>query len=238
EGQRNKLREMIAKARIGPEDHVLEIGCGWGSFALEAVRQTGCRVTGITVSRAQMEWASERIRQEGLEGRIGIRLTDYRRIAGCFDRIVSIEMLEAVGHRHLGTFFRCCRRLLKPGGLMALQTITIPDGHYDDYRRGMDWIRKHIFPGGHLFSPGAIRRALSGGTSWTIIESEEIGPHYARTLREWRDRFVANTPALEAMGIGSAFRRKWVYYLASCEAGFASGATGDLQIVLRREPGE
>ena len=121
---------------------------------------------------------------------------------------------------------------------MALQTITIPDDRYDDYRRGMDWIRKHIFPGGHLPSLGAIRAAVAGAPSLTISETEEIGPHYVRTLREWRNRFLAQTPALEAMGLGSAFRRKWVYYLASCEAGFATGATGNLQIVLRREPGE
>ena len=237
EAQINKLRDMIAKAQIGMEDHVLEIGCGWGNFAVEAVRQTGCRVTGITVSRAQMEWARERVRREGMEDRIDIRLTDYRHITGRFDRIVSIEMLEAVGHRRLGTFFGCCGRLLKPGGLMALQTITIPDDRYDDYRRGMDWIRKHIFPGGHLPSLGAIRAAVAGAPSLTISETEEIGPHYARTLREWRNRFLAQTPALEAMGLVSSFRRKWVYYLASCEAGFANGATGNLQIVLRREPG-
>lgn len=235
EAQRNKLQELISKAQIGPEDHVLEIGCGWGSFAIEAVRKTGCRVTGITVSRAQSEWARDRVRQEGMEDRIDIRLTDYRHIAGRFDRIVSIEMLEAIGHRHLGTFFCRCGRLLKPGGFMALQTITIPDERYDDYRRGMDWIRKHIFPGGHLPSPGAIRTAVSGSTSLTIVGTEEIGPHYARTLREWQNRFLAQAPALEAMGLGSAFRRKWFYYLASCEAGFAAGATGDLQIVLRRE---
>jgi len=236
DAQRNKFREMISKARIGSEDHVLEIGCGWGSFAVEAVRQTGCRITGITVSPAQMEWARERVRQEGMEDRIDIRLTDYRHIAGSFDRIVSIEMLEAVGHRCLGTFFACCGRLLKPGGCMALQTITIPDERYDDYRRGMDWIRKHIFPGGHLPSPGAIRAAVADRSSLAISETEEIGSHYARTLRAWRNRFLAQSPTLEAMGLGSAFQRKWVYYLASCEAGFATGATGDLQIVLTREP--
>ena len=237
QAQMNKLRDMIAKAQIGPMDHVLEIGCGWGSFAVEAVRQTGCRVTGITVSRAQMEWARERVRQEGMEDRIDIRLTDYRHVTGRFDRIVSIEMLEAVGHRRLGNFFGCCGRLLKPGGLMALQTITIPDERYDEYRRGMDWIRKHIFPGGHLPSQGAIRTAVADGTSLAIIGMEEIGPHYASTLREWRNRFLAQTPALEAMGLERVFQRKWAYYLASCEAGFATGATGDLQIVLMRKPG-
>jgi cyclopropane-fatty-acyl-phospholipid synthase len=237
QAQINKLRDMIAKAQIGPEDHVLEIGCGWGSFAVEAVRQTGCRVTGITVSPAQMEWARERVRQEGMEDRIDIRLTDYRHISGRFDCIVSIEMLEAVGHRRLGTFFSCCEHLLKPGGLMALQTITIPDDRYEDYRRGMDWIRKHIFPGGHLPSLGAIQEAVADETSLTIIGTEEIGPHYARTLREWRNRFLAQAPALEAMGMGGAFRRKWVYYLVFCEAGFTTGVTGNLQIVLKREPG-
>ncbi|MDD4996720.1 MAG: DUF1365 family protein [Syntrophales bacterium] len=237
QAQINKLRGMITKAQIGPEDHVLEIGCGWGSFAVEAVRQTGCRVTGITVSNAQMEWARERVRQEGMEDRIDILLIDYRHITGQFNRIVSIEMLEAVGHSRLATFFRCCGRLLKPGGLMALQTITIPDERYDEYRRGTDWIRKHIFPGGHLPSQGAIRTAVADGASLTIIETEEIGPHYAPTLREWRSRFLAQIPALEAMGLGSAFRRKWVYYLASCEAAFATGATGDLQIVLKRDSG-
>ncbi|MBN1545201.1 MAG: DUF1365 family protein, partial [Syntrophaceae bacterium] len=237
DAQINKLRDMIAKAQIGPEDHILEIGCGWGSFAVEAVRQTGCHVTGITVSRAQMEWARERVRLEGMEDYIEISLTDYRHIAGCFDGIVSIEMLEAVGHRRLGTFFGCCERLLKPVGLMALQTITIPDERYEAYRWGMDWIRKHIFPGGHLPSPGTIRRAVAGQTFLTIIGTEEIGPQYARTLREWRSRFLANTSALEALGLGPSFRRKWIYYLASCEAGFTTGATGDLQIVIRREPG-
>jgi cyclopropane-fatty-acyl-phospholipid synthase len=207
-----------------------------GGFAVEAVLQTGCRVTGITVSRAQMEGARERVRKEGLEDRIDIRLADYRHITGRFDRIVSIEMLEAVGHRRLETFFSRCGDLLKPGGLMALQTITIPDERYDDYRRGMDWIRKHIFPGGHLPSPGAIRTAVTGGTSLKILETEEIGNHYVRTLREWRNRFLAQIPALEAMGLRQPFLRKWIYYLATCEAGFATGATGDLQILLSREP--
>ncbi len=234
EAQKNKLRAMIARARISPEDHVLEIGCGWGGFAIEAVRQTGCRVTGITVSPAQQAGARERIRREGIEERIDIRLTDYRHIEETFDRIVSIEMLEAVGHRYLPTFFRRCAKLLKPEGIIALQTITIPDERYDDYRRGTDWIRKHIFPGGHLPSPGVIERAAAGA-GLAIAEREEIGLHYARTLREWRNRFLARTPEIERLGLGRSFQRKWLYYLASCEAGFASGATGDLQLVLQKE---
>jgi len=237
QAQINKLRDMISKTQIGPEDHVLEIGCGWGSFAVEAVRQTGCRVTGITVSRAQMEWARERVRREGMEDRIDIHLTDYRHVIGSFDRIVSIEMIEAVGHSRLGSFFRCCGRLLKPGGLMALQTITIPDEHYVEYLRGMDWIRKHIFPGGHLPSLGAIRAAVADRTSLMIIGTEEIGPHYALTLREWRKRLLPQLPVVERVGLGRDLYRKWCYYLAICEASFATGATGDLQIVLKRDSG-
>ena len=146
EAQRNKQRAMIEKLRLSPNDHILEIGCGWGGFAIEAARQTDCRITGITISPAQKAWAEERIRQEGLEDKIDICLADYREIKGRFDRIVSIEMLEAVGHRWLKPFFRRCDALLKPGGIMALQTITIPCERYDSHRHGTDWIRKHIFP--------------------------------------------------------------------------------------------
>ncbi|MEQ8214447.1 MAG: cyclopropane-fatty-acyl-phospholipid synthase family protein, partial [Smithellaceae bacterium] len=147
EAQKNKLQEIIRKAGIGPDDHVLEIGCGWGSFAVEAARTTGCRLTGVTISDAQYEYARERIRTEGLADRVEIVLKDYREIEGRFDRIVSIEMLEAVGDKYFGKFFECCDRLLKPGGVMVLQFISIPDRRYDNYRKGHDWIRKHIFPG-------------------------------------------------------------------------------------------
>jgi cyclopropane-fatty-acyl-phospholipid synthase len=179
------------------------------------------------------EFAFGDIRNE-LDIRIDIRLTDYRHIEGRFNRIVPIEMVDAVGHQRLTQFFRCSDRLLKPGGIMALQTITIPDERYDDYRQETDWIRKHIFPGGHLPSPGAIRAAATGQSSLTILEMQEIGPHYTRTLREWRNRFLAQTPAIQRLGLGRSFQRKWLYYLASCEGGFAAGATGDLQIVIAK----
>ena len=201
---------------------------------MEAVRQTGCRVTGITVSAAQHGYARELVRKAGMEELITILIRDYRAITGVFDKIVSIEMLEAVGHRYFGTFFRCCENLLKQGGLMVLQTITIPDGHYDRYRKGTDWIQKHIFPGGHLPSLAAIRRATAAHSSLAINDVEEIGLDYALTLWEWRRRFLENIDTVSHMGFDRKFRRKWLYYFACCEAGFAARALGNVQIVLSR----
>ncbi|MBT8489868.1 MAG: cyclopropane-fatty-acyl-phospholipid synthase family protein, partial [Deltaproteobacteria bacterium] len=234
DAQKNKLHSMIRKARITENDHVLEIGCGWGGFAMEAVRQTGCKVTGITVSAAQYEYARELVRKAGLEERITILLRDYRAMKGIFDKIVSIEMLEAVGHRYLGTFFKYCDNLLKQGGLIALQTITIPDQHYDVYRKETDWIRKHIFPGGHLPSLTAISRAMTNHSSLMIDHMENIGLNYARTLREWRRRFLDNIDAVSRMGFDRKFQRKWIYYFACCEAGFTARVVGNVQIVLNR----
>jgi len=232
QAQKNKLQAMIRKAAIGPDDHVLEIGCGWGNFAVEAVRTTGCRLTGVTISDAQYEYARERIRKEGLEDRVEIVLRDYREIKGPFDRIVSIEMLEAVGHKYFETFFQCCDRLLKPGGVMALQFISIPDRRYDHYRKGHDWIRKHIFPGGELPSLAVVMEALAKKTCLNVQSVENIGPDYARTLRDWRERFLAGIDRVAAQGFDRTFQRKWVYYLAGCEACFATGYLGDLQMVM------
>jgi cyclopropane-fatty-acyl-phospholipid synthase len=232
--QRNKKHSIIEKAEIAEDDHVLEIGCGWGGFALEAVKKTGCRITGITVSQAQHDYAQRLVSAEGLEEKISVLLCDYRHVTGKFDKIVSIEMLEAVGHRFLGTFFEACDRLLKEGGRVVLQTITVPDQRYDSYRKGVDWIRKHIFPGGHLPSLKALTAAMTSHSKLNIVGVENIGAHYARTLREWRNRFNENIDTLTDMGFDKTFQRKWVYYLACCEGGFAADALGDLQIVLRR----
>jgi len=234
QAQEKKRREIIRKAAIRPEDHVLEIGCGWGSFAIDAVKQTGCRVTGVTLSQAQYEYTRERVRQEGLEKHIEIRLADYRLLTGAFDRIISIEMLEAVGHRHLETFFQTCENLLKADGKMVIQAITVPDERYETYRCGIDWIRKHIFPGGHLLSLHIIRKIISEKTYLKIDETEEIGPHYVRTLREWRDRLNAHLKEVRELGFDRNFLRKWNYYLACCEGGFASGELGDVQMVLHK----
>lgn len=232
--QRRKIAALIEKAGIGPSDAVLEIGCGWGGFAVEAVKQTGCRITGITVSQEQCRLAQERVRKEGLEDRITILLQDYRHVEGVFDKIVSIEMLEAVGHKYLGAYFAACDRALKPGGKAAIQVITIPDQRYDNYRRETDWIQKYIFPGGHLPSVTALLQAATKSSSLLIEQLEDIGPHYARTLQDWRGQFVKQRDRIAQMGFDETFRRKWIYYLAMCEAGFANLVLGNIQVVFRK----
>lgn len=232
--QRRKYRRIAEKAGLRAGHHVLEIGCGWGGFAEFAAREIGCRVTGITISREQAEFAAARMAAAGLDDRVRIERVDYRNVAGSFDRIVSIEMLEAVGHANLATWFAACDRLLAPGGVLAVQVITIPDQRYSEYRRGSDFIRRYIFPGGHLPSLGAIGQALEGHTSLGIEHLENIAPHYAETLRRWRKRFLAERGRVRALGFDEPFVRRWEYYLAYCEAAFASRALAVLQLVLSR----
>jgi cyclopropane-fatty-acyl-phospholipid synthase len=234
QAQMNKIRRMIAKLQVGPDHQVLEIGSGWGTFAIEVARLCGCRVKAMTLSQKQLEATRQRVKVAGLEDRVEVCLCDYRHVEGHFDRIVSIEMLEAVGHRHLGTFFRTCDRTLKPGGLVALQVITIPDQRYDAYRKGCDWIQKHIFPGGMLPSLAALGAAMHDHSALKIEEVENIGVHYAPTLREWARRFNANWPRISSLGFDERFRRMWNYYLAYCEAAFSTHTLGVLQMVLRR----
>ena len=235
DAQRNKIRMIIGKARINSNDHVLEIGCGWGGFAVQAVKETGCRVTGITISKAQYDYARERVRQERLEDRIEILLEDYRTVEGSYDKIVSIEMLEAVGHEYLGCFFERCDRLLKPDGLAVIQVIAIPDKRYDSHRSGPNWIQKHIFPGGLLPSLTAICDAMTAHAKLQVDNIENIGVHYAETLKRWRQRFIDAVDIVAKMGFDSSFQRKWIYYLSMCEAQFALRVLNDLQIVLTRE---
>jgi cyclopropane-fatty-acyl-phospholipid synthase len=234
EAQREKIQAMIAKADIGPEHHILEIGCGWGAFAIEAVKQTGCRVTGVTVSERQAEWARRRVEEEGFADRIEIRLEDYRKVEGQFDRIVSIEMLEAVGDAYLGKFFGTCDRLLKPGGRMALQVITIPDQRFEAYRRSCDWIQKHIFPGGMLPSLTRLGEAMRDHSCFVVTHLEDIGLHYAQTLRDWRHRFDHGVQQGLHPTLDQRFTRAWDYYLSYCEGGFRSRVIHTLQLVLTR----
>ncbi len=234
EAQLNKLRMMVRKARLQPSHNVLEIGSGWGAFAIEAARSTGCRVTTITLSEEQLAYAQRRVREEGLEELVTVLLCDYREIQGSFDRIVSIEMLEAVGHEHLGQFFEICDRLLKPDGIVALQFITVPETMYENYRKSCDWIQKYIFPGGVCPSLTAVCNAAAGKSTLVVEHLENIGPNYARTLQEWRKRFRVCTSELDALGYDERFRRMWEYYFAYCEAGFASRTLGTLQLVLTR----
>ena len=233
--QKNKLRRIIELARIGPDDHVLEIGCGWGAFALAAARATGCRVTGITLSTEQLAWARERAAAAGLADRVTFELRDYRARTGQFSRIVSIEMLEAVGHRYFGDYFAACDRLLAPDGLVVVQVITIPDQRYDAYLRSPDWIQRRVFPGGELPSLTALTRAMTRHSRLFVQRLENIGPHYAPTLREWRRRFEERRAELEPLGYDEHFQRSWRYYLAYCEAGFAARVINNLHLVLTRD---
>jgi cyclopropane-fatty-acyl-phospholipid synthase len=232
--QKRKNRKLAEKIHIGPDDHVLEIGCGWGGFAEQIASEKGCRVTGVTVSEQQFHYAKNRIKQAGLEDRVEIRLQDYRRITDTFDKIISIEMLEAVGHDFHAEFFQRVDALLKPSGLAAIQTITIQDYHYNTYRWTMDWIRKHIFPGGLLPSLSRICEVTSKHTSLVVKNVDAIGLHYATTLRRWRDEFNANEDKIAQLGFDKYFQRTWNYYLAVCEAGFLSGHINNLQIVLSK----
>jgi cyclopropane-fatty-acyl-phospholipid synthase len=231
DAQRNKYRLLCQKARISAADHVLEIGSGWGGFAMFAAERYGCRVTSITISRRQHELARRRVAEAGLDHAVDIRLCDYRDVVGQFDKVVSIEMFEAVGADYFAPFFRACERALRPGGLMALQTISIPDRSFEPMRRGVNWIQKYIFPGGMLPSLAAIERALYS-TRLAITGVEDIGQHYAVTLRHWRHRFLANVEEVRRLGFDDRFVRMWEYYLAASEAGFRTRNTFDLQIVL------
>lgn len=249
--QMTKLNRFIDGARIKPTDHVLEIGTGWGSFAIEAVRRTGCRVTSLTLSIEQKALAEKRIFAAGFADKIEVQLMDYRalpipRIP--YDKVVSIEMLEAVGKEYLETYFSCIHRLLKKDGIAVFQCITMPEGRYEAYAKGEDFIRKYIFPGGHLPSISQLVENINKGSEGTLIVDriENIGGHYAKTLRLWREEFVNNfdsriQPALmiEHEGMGEreieVFRKKWIYYFAYCEAGFATKTLGDVIITVGRE---
>ncbi|HSO23468.1 MAG TPA: cyclopropane-fatty-acyl-phospholipid synthase family protein, partial [Chondromyces sp.] len=199
-----------------------------------AAGELGCRVTGITLSEEQARYARRRLEARGLGDRVEIRIVDYRDVGGRYDAVVSIEMLEAVGHRYLDDFFAACDRVLRPGGRVALQTITIPDRVYDRYRRGTDWIRKYIFPGGHLPSLGALQAAMARRSGFVIDRMENVGDHYATTLRHWRRRFWMKVDAVRALGFDDRFVRLWDFYLASCEAAFRQRQIGNAQLQLSR----
>ena len=234
EAQKAKYERLARWAGIREGDRVLEIGCGWGGFAEYAAGELGCSVTGITLSEEQAAFARDRMRKCGLTDLVEIRLTDYRDVRGSFDAIVSIEMLEAVGHRYLDGFFEVCDRVLRPGGRVALQTITISDQVYDRYRRGNDWIRKYIFPGGHLPSLGAVQASLARRTGFVVDRLDNIGDHYATTLRHWRRRFWMKIDAVRELGFDERFVRMWDFYLATCEAAFLQRHIGNLQLQLGR----
>jgi cyclopropane-fatty-acyl-phospholipid synthase len=233
--QRNKFRRLAEKALIGPQDHVLDIGCGWGGFAIFAARTYGCRVTGITISGEQYRVARERVRAAGLADRVEIRLQDYRDLAGRFDKIVSIEMFEALGQENWAPFFRKCEDVLAPDGLVAIQAISVPDHRFDEYAKHCDWIQKWIFPGSLLASTLGVCRAMARAGTLGIHHLEDIGIHYALTLRRWREAFFANLEGVRGLGFDERFIRMWDYYLSTCEAAFETRTLGNLQLVLSRD---
>ncbi len=231
--QATKYRRLAAMLALAPDKRVLEIGCGWGGFAEIAAREFGARVTAITVSREQLDFAQRRIQAAGLGERVEARFVDYRDVQGRFDGIASIEMFEAVGERHWPVYFAKIRDCLEPGGRAALQIITIAEQWFDSYRRGVDFIQRYIFPGGMLPSMPALA-AQCARAGLAIERNEFYGADYARTLAEWNRRFQAAWHELEPMGFDGRFKRMWEFYLAYCEAGFRSGSIDVVQTALAR----
>ena len=231
EAQYNKYRMMCEKINISSNDSVLEIGTGWGGFATYAAKNYGCKVTSITISKEQHDLAKERVDREGLSSLVDVELCDYRDVTGRFDKIVSIEMFEAVGAEYFATFFRKCDKVLQSGGQMCMQVITIPHRSFHAHRDGSNWLQKYIFPGGVLPSLAAMEEAVAS-TSLLVSHVEEIGNHYIRTLATWRDRFLANLPAVRDLGFDERFIRIWDCYLASCQGAFRARSIGDVQIVF------
>lgn len=229
-----KLDRICRKLNLGPDDHVLEIGSGWGSFAMHAASNYGCRVTTTTISQDQFQLAGKRILQSGLGDRIRILLEDYRNLSGQYDKLVSIEMVEAVGNEFLSGYFKKCSDLLKDDGAMLLQAITMPDQRYAQYLRSSDFIRRYIFPGSCVPSIGALINAMGTESDFKTVHMEDIGPHYATTLRHWRKRFNECLDDVSELGYPQRFARMWEYYLCYCEAGFEERYLGDVQMLLHR----
>ncbi|MEQ9564115.1 MAG: cyclopropane-fatty-acyl-phospholipid synthase family protein [Woeseiaceae bacterium] len=236
-----KLDRICQKLQLTPQDHVLEIGTGWGGFALYAAGTYGCRVTTTTISREQYEFAQQRVAEAGLEDKVTLLLQDYRDLQGQYDKLVSIEMIEAVGHEYLDTYFSKCATLLKPQGMMVLQAITIADQRYKAALKSVDFIQRYIFPGGFLPSVTAMLGSVAQSSDMRVFHLEDIGAHYAKTLQCWRESFQQKLRQIRAMGYNDTFLRMWEYYFCYCEGAFIERAIGNVQIVLvrpdnRRDP--
>jgi cyclopropane-fatty-acyl-phospholipid synthase len=229
-----KFEAICRKLQLKPEDRVVEIGTGWGGLAIHAASKYGCHVTTTTISREQHEYAKEKIARAGLESRITLLLEDYRDLKGRYDKAISIEMIEAVGANYLDTYLAKCSSLLAPHGAMLLQAITIQDQFYEQARKSVDYIQRFIFPGSFIPSVDAISRSLTRATDLKIFNLEDIGPHYARTLREWRRNFFEHLPKVRALGYPDSFVRLWEFYLCYCEGGYAERQLGDVQLLLTK----
>ena len=227
--QVRKWDRLLDLLQPGSQDHLLEIGCGWGGFAIHAAREVGCRVTGVSLSEEQHAWATQAVREADLEDRVELRIQDYRHVPEKFTGVVSIEMFEAVGERWWPVFFERLRELLTPGGAIALQTITIDDSRFDDYRRHPDFIQRHVFPGGMLPSPERFREVATRA-GLRVDDPHFFGTSYVETLGEWRRRFEAALPDVAALGFDERFVRLWRYYLSYCRAGFSAGTCDVMQV--------
>jgi len=234
EAQQNKYQALCEKLKLSENDHILEIGCGWGGFSIYAASRYGCRVTGVTISPAQHAEATRRVRERDLEHLIELRLQDYRDIEGQFDKIACIEMLEAVGDKYLETWCRKVDQVLKPNGMVAVQIITVPDADHDDLKRGTDFIQKHIFPGSLLLSVGRMNQAFNRTGDLFLHGLEDLGTCYRRTLDLWFDNFNDKLSEVRDLGFDDRFIRKWNYYLKYCEAGFATRMISVVQGVYTR----
>ena len=229
-----KMDHICRKLELRPGDHLLEIGTGWGGMAIHAAGWYGCRVTTTTISKEQHELATERVRTAGLEDRIQVLLCDYRDLEGQYDKVVSVEMIEAVGHGFLPEYFATCGRLLKPDGMLLVQGITMGDDRYESYRKSVDFIQRYVFPESCLPSVTAMCAAAGKASDLRPAHLEDITPHYAETLRRWRRAFFGNIADVRRMGYSDAFIRLWEYYLCYCEAGFEEGTCGDVQILFAK----
>ncbi len=232
EAQLARLDQVCRKLQLQPADHVIEIGTGWGGFALYAAQHYGCRVTTTTISREQYDLASQRVREAGLEGRITLLNEDFRDLQGCYDKLVSIEMIEAIDTPLYQAFFEKCSSLLKPDGLMLLQAITIADQQFKASRKNVDFIQRYIFPGSGLPSSAIMTDTVARHTDLRLLDLHDIGLHYATTLRHWRQNFHAQLNNVRAMGYSETFIRMWDYYLCYCEGAFLERAISDVQLVF------
>ena len=238
EAQRAKLDLACRKLQLGPRDRLVEIGAGWGSLAIHAARTRGCRVVTTTISEQQFDYASRAVQAAGLVDRVTVLREDYRalcpRFRGAFDKLASIEMIEAVGHDYLPRYLTTVRELLAPAGLALLQAILIPDRHYAEYRRSVDFIQRYVFPGGHLPSLARIQACAARSADLRLLDLQDLTPHYARTLAAWRARFEAQHGAHAALGLSAWERRKWLFYFAYSEGGFRERTIADVQLLYAR----
>ena len=234
EASEYKLDLICRKLQLNAKDHLLEIGTGWGSLAVHAAKHYGCRVTSTTISDEQYSAARKRVKNEGLEHKVSIIKQDYRQLTGQFDKLVSVEMLEAVGHKYFDTFFKKCNSLLKADGLMLLQTITIADQNYESARNSVDFIQRYVFPGGCLPSVSVLSDCVSRVTDFRILHLADYAEHYAKTLSEWRNRFFLNIEQVRKLGYSENFIRLWEYYLCYCEGGFLERVIGVSQLTLAK----